>query len=240
MTRRNLRERCRSDRDLLLDALVRRFGPVSQGPLFPAEVIDDVLTEVMGYELVDEELPKGQLAVCDFERRRVTVTTRLADNVHPKTDLVALANSTKAHELGHIRLHTEEILHTDRATPDLFGEAPVRVLVTYRDELRKARLSAAERRREREADLYASIFLVPDRLLEEQPAMLRLRKAVARQEDLSPRYLWRLTYDLARTFRVSGTLMKNRLVDLEVLAYLDKERELRVSRQPMLFGAEGA
>ncbi len=238
MTRRALRERCRLDREHLLDTFAQRFGTETKGLLIPAAVVDDIITDVLNYELVDEELPSGQLAVCDFERRRVTVTTRLADFVHPNTDLVALANSTKAHELGHIRLHKEEILRTDRATPDLFGEAPVLMLVTYRDELRAARLTPSQRRREREADLYASVFLIPERVLEEQPAMIRLRRAVERREELSSRYLWRLTYDLARTFRVSGTLMKNRLVDLDVVAYLDQTRDLRVSRQPVLFGVE--
>jgi hypothetical protein len=229
---RELRELCRRDRDWLLEEFVRRYGAEGPGPLLPAAVLDDILTEVLEYELVEAELPRGQMALCDFDRRRVTVTTRLADCVRPNTDLVALANSTKAHELGHIRLHEADLARTDRTTPDLFGEAPVRVLVTFRDELRKGRLSRQELRREWEADLYASVFLVPERLLEEQKGMLRLRRAVERQEELTSRYLWRLTYELARTFGVSGTLMKNRLVDLGVLGYCDGE--LRVTRQAVL------
>ena len=198
----------------------------------PAEVLDDILTELLDFDLVELELPRGQLALCDFEQRRVTVTTQMAQTVRPNTNLLALANSTKAHELGHIRLHEEELFGaSDGQSGLLFPElAPSTRLVTYRDEERKD-LSAEERRREWEADLYAAIFLVPEPTLFERYQMRRIQAALEEGRELSSRYLWSLTYELARWFVVSPTMMKNHLVGLGFLEYRPNSRELALSSQ---------
>lgn len=232
--KKGLREVCRRDRDFLIAELDRMY-PGRTRSRKPSEVIDDIITEVLDFDLVEMALPRGQLAVCDFDERTVFLSTRMAEAVRPNTDLVALANSTKAHELGHIRLHEREFFEgADRISGTLFPELEnTRRLVTYRDEERP-RLSAAERRREREADFYAAIFLVPETLLEERSEVRNIRRALERQGTLSSSYLWRLTYNLARWFLVSPTLMKNHLVALGLLEYDPRQRELFLAGQQLL------
>lgn len=107
--------------------------------------------------------------------------------------------------------------------------------MTYRDEHRRKHGSSREEaRREREADLYASTFLIPEAMLEEQRAMQRMRRALSEERELFSNYLWRLTYELARVFRVSPTMMKNRLVYLKVMDHLAQERQLQLSSQGLL------
>lgn len=235
---RRLEQTCRKDRDFLLAELERLYPGRSRSKK-PAEVIDDVITEVLDFHLVEMPLPRGQLAVCDFDERTVFLSTRMAEAVRPNTDLVALANSTKAHELGHIRLHERAFFEgVDRSSGVLFPDLEAtfkKRLVTYRDEERP-RLSALERRREREADFYAAVFLVPETLLEERSEVRNIRRALARGGSLSSSYLWRLTYSLARWFVVSPTLMKNHLVDLGLLEYDGRRRELFLSSQAFLGG----
>ncbi|MBI3927923.1 MAG: ImmA/IrrE family metallo-endopeptidase [Armatimonadetes bacterium] len=88
--------------------------------------------------------------------------------------------------------------------------------------------SREESRREREADRYASIFLIPERMLEERSELRRMRRALSEERELSSEYLWSLTYGLARFFRVSPTMMKKRLMDLELVEQPGERRELRL------------
>lgn len=233
---RQLEKICRKDRDFLLAELERMYPRRARSEK-PAEVIDDIITEVLDFHLVETPLPRGQLAVCDFDERTVFLSTRMAEAVRPNTDLVALANSTKAHELGHIRLHEPELCgEVDRMSGSLFQDLEATLgkrLVTYRDEERP-RLTAAERRREREADFYAAVFLVPETLLEERSEVRNIRRAIKRKGTLSSSYLWRLTYSLARWFVVSPTLMKNHLVTLGLLEYDSRRRELFLASQQLL------
>lgn len=217
MRRRELERWCRRDRDRLLADFAARFrGGSPPRQVRPAAVLDDLLTEVLGFDLIEARLPSGQLALCDFEARLVVLSTRLGEAVRPRTDLVALANSTKAHELGHIRLHREELC---------------RPAVTCLEEPPGLRCRE-ENRREQEADLYASTFLIPERMLEEQTELRRIRRARDRGRELSSLYLWDLTYSLARCFQVSPTMMRKRLASLGLVEYLDESRQLRLRRRP--------
>ena len=238
-TRQQLIDWCRLDRDLLLGQLRKRYS-YSKSVEQPAEVLDDILVEMLNFNVITAPLPVGQLALCDFDAQRVTINSRMAEFVHPKTDLKALINSTKAHELGHIRLHEHELsMDIDRCSEYLpFPEpgwipAP-RCLVTYRDKERE-RLSAVDRMREQEADLYASTFLVPEMALLTLPPTLLIRKAVNEGRDFSVKYLWSLIYQLARWFRVSPTLMKYRLMGLGLVG--ETQGSIHVSRQLAFRGA---
>jgi hypothetical protein len=218
-----LRRFCCWDRDRLLDLYRERFGVPASVPLLPARVLDEILVDILGYRLTEKQLPPGQLAVINFDLRRITTTLQVV-GVRPNTNLKALLTATKAHELGHVRLRHEEELRQETIcwTRDVlgaeiypFGEPGVEV-------------SWAHQRREREADLYAGVFLVPERQLEEQQVMRRLRRAQEQGRELAVKTLWDYTYELAAAFEVSPAMMRRHLVELGVVEYLPEAEALRL------------
>lgn len=208
MSRDAFVERCRRDRDELFLACRARLGAPED--FTPADWLDDILTELLGFDLVEEALPFGQIALCDLDRRCLVLSTRRGQSVRPNTDLAALGNSSKAHELGHVRLHEEELRQCVRLSPP-------------------DPLDPEQARREQEADRYACVFLVPETLLEREPAFQRLLQAHRNEESLDSLELWDLTLALASRFGVSGSLMRRLLTeDLGLLELLSEDRSLRV------------
>ncbi len=216
--REQLIEWCRLDRELLLGEFRKRYGHSVERP---ASVLDDVIVEMLGYELLESPLPSGQMALLEFDERRITVNSRMHEFVHPRTDMVGLINSTKAHELGHLRLHEQEMnMELDRYSGYLPFPEPgflpeIRQLITYRDEAKE--LTPDEARREREANTYAALFLVPEAVLFTLPPARRIRRAVNEGREFSVKYLWTLIYKLANWFGVSPSLMKHRLKSLGMI-----------------------
>lgn len=225
---------CREDRQRLLEQVAREFPSAVTEGVPPATVLDEVI-DCLGYRQAQRELPAGVMAQCDFDRKEIAITRRLEEMVRPNTDLEALKNFTKAHELAHIRLeHGEEIrLERDDATLPLFEEGPSPlVMVTYREEFRGRTLTRQESRREWEADLYASEFLVPYELLEARPEFQFVLRAQQDSLELPSGQLWNLTYALARWFHVSPTVMKHRLTERGLVVCED--RSLRIHPQALL------
>lgn len=211
----SLLERCRRDRDHLLGECRRRLG--APPDLVPADWLEDVISEIVDYDLVQRALAEGLMAECDLDRREIALTTRLAACVRPNTDLVGLRNSTLAHELGHIRLHEDELRAVGCRNLPL--EDP------------------GYHRREDEANLYAATFLVPERMLWARPEMVRLLSLHASGQTLPSEELWELVLELSRAFRVTGSLIRRLLVsDVGLLLLEEPARELRVSSGPLVPG----
>lgn len=209
----------RRDRRELM-AQLREAYPCLRGGLHPpASVVDEIL-DMLGFRLAIRELPLELMAVCDFDLRIVALANRLEDRVRPRTDMAGLKAFTKAHELGHIRLgHLDEVRKelADGTLP-LFDDDRPRgvVMMSYREDLRRSR-PWHERVREREADLYATEFLVPYELLEQRPEYRTIAAACARGGSVDSDRLWKQVYDLAAWFQVSPRMMKNRLTERGLL-----------------------
>lgn len=165
----------------------------------PSEKVESVLTDICGFHVVDEPLCLGQLALCDFSSRTVIVNSDMERVVDKRTNLELLRRSTLAHELGHIRLHTEEI--SQGVTLHYFGGSG-----QFTD--------SRSYQKEREADLYAGIFLVPVEDLLAQRTVRNLLRNKENQRQMSTRTLWKMVYRLASQFKVSPSLMKRCLQEL--------------------------
>lgn len=196
-TRRALVKRCSADREELtrrLDLLYPREKDRTS-----SEKVERVLTDVCRFHVVDEPLPSGQLAVCDFSNRLVIVNSEMGRFVHHKTCLDLLRRSTLAHELGHIRLHWDEV--QEGCTLHYFGESG-----QFSD--------ARAYQKEREADLYSGLFLVPLESLLKEPSIQNLLRSKRDSRPIASGTLWKTIYRCASVFKVSPTLMKRCLVDL--------------------------
>lgn len=191
---KDLISKCAADRDLLLGEILKRYPEYDSAK--PAELVELVILDCCNFHVVDRPLAHKQLARVNFGLRRVTIQSRMKSFVHQNTNLVALRRSTLAHELGHIRLHNDEIHEQvfDSYYPDQFSNR------VYQ--------------KEREADLYAAIFLVPKAQLLKSGPMKRFIRARLDGRQLSNSTIWSTIYPLARHFKVSPTLMRRCLVDL--------------------------
>ena len=205
--RRDLVRAYSEDREDLvhrLDLLYPRFAHWNS-----ADKVELILMDVCGFHVVDAPLSLGQLARCDFSARTIIWNSRTVDFANPKTNLKLLKQSTLAHELGHLRLHWDELKSG--------------LSLNYWGDTRQFSDSRSFQR-EREADLYASVFLVPiDELLLQRPVKNLLKNRQDKREMRSST-LWSMVYRLAKGFSVSPTLMKRTLVDL---GWLHQERGKR-------------
>jgi len=198
----------------------------------PAEVLHEIFELVLGIDVASEPLEGHVLGRCEFGARRVLVNQRLAEICLPNTRLSGLENSTLAHELGHVRLGHEQELHAERdvLSGTLFEVAPARIVCMRNWEQR--RMSEAEKNRERHADLYASLFLVPQAQLLSLEEARRIELCWRQGKEMSSRQLWALVFKLAEVFEVTGALMARRLVDLGWL--LRREKSLAINLQEWL------
>lgn len=167
-------------------------------PLRPVDALEGVLC-MLGYEVTTGPLPAGLWA--QVQGDVVTVADDLAARcAYQKVDLDGVRASSLAHELGHIRLHPDHLCRLE----DLHAEL------------------------ERQADLYAAVFLVPWRLLQARPQFVMLLDAQQAGREVEQRWLWRQVGDLARWFGVTATLMRRFLVELQVCEYDYEVRRLRI------------
>lgn len=213
--RRTLVKRLSADRDDLLGRLFLLY-PELEGSR-PSELVEDVLVDICGFHVVDEPLGPGQLALCDFSNRTVIVNSELEQNMHHKANVELLRQSTLAHELGHIRLHADEV--AEGCTLHYLGSSGEFI-------------DSRSYQKEREADLYAGVFLVPLEELLRQHSVQNLLRNKRDHRQMSVGTLWNLIYRLASQFKVSPTLMKRCLLELGWLRQSSQQkggrRELEV------------
>lgn len=179
---------CVRDRDqLTTDFLILR---PSYAGLPPALWVEELLG-ALDYKVAFCPMEAEQLGLCDLANRHVFVNSRAGDKKIDKH----YRSSTLAHELGHIRLHEKEIQE----------------IVCHDDDLSRSR----RYRREREADAYASIFLVCPSELEQHPLAQNIQEARSAGQNIPSSVIWSSIYRLAQAFAVSPTMMMRRLLDLD-------------------------
>ena len=189
---------CERERERLLDGFRKKYPRCEFRR--PAEVLKDVIADICGFRVAPRTLMRGQLAICDFQTKIVTYNSQMTDFVHNKTNIKTLVNSTLAHELGHICLHADEM--------------EMRETVSYYNGTCETHTDPRHAYREREADLFAAMFLVPkEQLLLEQEGA-RVQYCYKEGEKLKSSTLWRFVYQLARKFQVSPSLMRRCLIEL--------------------------
>jgi Zn-dependent peptidase ImmA (M78 family) len=176
----------------------------------PADVLDDIIEDVLGLGLVTRPMPTRILGHCNYDRSCIAINSRMPELVRPNTDLEGLVHSTKAHELGHVRIPHHE----------------AEVRAAYRQGRPLAPEVAA--RHEAEADCYASVFLVPTMGLWSMPAVSALLDAQSHSHCMASDELWRTVVDLSRAFGVTGSLMARRLRSLG-LVEMQPDRQLRLA-----------
>ena len=174
----------------------------------PAALWLEDLLDSLGIRVRDCPLAPGQLGLCDPTLGVIFINSEMGF-VHHKTDLEALRASTMAHEFGHLRLHEQE----DQVN-------------VYWSSYHNATQFHHPRsyQREREADLYAALFLVPLSELKAHRVVQNLLEHRRERRTLSPLTLWKSVYRLARDFRVSPTLMKRCLFELRWIERANNKR----------------
>lgn len=186
---------CARDRDYLLKR-VHGLYPTLIGKR-PSQALLDVITDICDFDVVHCFLGLGQMAVCDFQNQVVMVNRDLERRASSATNLEWMVSSILAHELGHIRLHREEMLE--------------RTQVSYYVGIQRTYVDERSYHREREADLYAGVFLVPFSDLRADSQVLLSDEG--KRYDGEGRRLSDIEV-LARSFHVSPALMESRLVQL--------------------------
>ena len=165
--------------------------------VWPSEIVEDVII-FCGFGVVDEPLPRYQLALCDMGQRLVLVNSQMGRFVHKWTNLKVLRQVTLAHELGHVVLHWSEI-----------GER------VYRSYVEDSRFEDSRTyQKENEADLFGRLFLVPSTDLLQQKEVQQIQIAFEERRDLSSEAVASFIKRLATRFKVNPTTIKSRLADL--------------------------
>lgn len=167
----------------------------------PATFVETLIQDICRFRVFDRPLPSKakarQLALCDFGNKMIMVNSNMRRFV-PKKSLLIVRHSTLAHELGHIRLHQDEV--TERSFISMLGDFQC-------DDPRALQ-------KENEANLYAALFLLPENLLREVPDIRRMLRFRARSRTLRSSTIWQKLYRTAHRFQVSVTLTKRRFMDL--------------------------
>lgn len=186
-------KRLSADCEHLLDELHLKYPHLVDLP--PALKVEDVLLDICKFHVIDIPLPLGQIALCDFSTSTVIFNSelKLEDG-----DIQHLRHGTLAHELGHIRLHQEEISEEFQAGYSEF----LGIVVDPRSY-----------QKEREADLYASLFLMPLSRLLKEPEVQKMLRNLKDRKAMGSGVLWKLVYRLAAKFQVSPAFVKRSLRD---------------------------
>lgn len=179
-------DKCTRDRNLVIAAIRELYPDV--GRLLPSELVRDVLRDVCGYGIEERPLPRGQAALCDFGIKRIKLNSR-ARNFRS----LPWQRSYLAHELGHVRLHTDEVR----------GQ----VFISSND-LSQGFDDPRFFQKEFEADLYAAVFMVPLELLEKCKRAAEWREELHGAGGGSSPEVWKMVDELAGIFGTTRDLMR--------------------------------
>lgn len=166
------------------------YRPCYQGQ--PPALWVEPLLGALDYKVLFCSMNEGQLGLCDMVNQNIFVTSR--SDGKRKVDK-HYRSSTLAHELGHIRLHESELRKDVCSDDDSWH--------------------SRSRYREREANTYASHFLVCRTELEQSPLVQELLESRSARQELSSSRIWTIIYRLAEAFAVSPTMMMRCLLELD-------------------------
>jgi len=176
-----------------LRAYSRKVGRTIKAPI-EVDLIGELLCELQWeYDLIEEQ-SESTLAALYPKSRIVRLNEAFADRFE---EVVGLDHFTKAHEIGHWRLH---VAHPRLTTPALDSSTSGE-RVFCRDDKKDWT--------ERQADWFAAGLLMPEELV---------IRAVRQYDDIS----WKAINTLAAHFEVSRKAMQIRLQRLG-LVYVDDE-----------------
>lgn len=144
----------------------------------PAEAIEDIL-RLCGFSVCRRPLDIDFLALLEPKLWRVSLCSNIARKLKNPSSAKAVENFALAHELAHVRLHV---------LPIMDGQA--------------------ELRHEEEANSYASVFLMPAKMIEAKPEAQQLAETSSKQKRAD------LLRGLAADFKVSTSAMARRMVEL--------------------------
>lgn len=181
------------------------------GRRLPTEIVRDVLRDVCGYVIDERPLPKGQLALCDFRTRKIKLNSRPGHLLGHGEDLLIWQRCVLAHELGHIRLHTDEM------------ESGCYISSNLDQGFDDPRFF----QKEFEAELYAAIFLVPLELLEKSQRIQLKRQKLQDSPNVASPQVWDLVSDTARLFGITKDLMR---LALEVHGWISFEPQRKFAK----------
>lgn len=185
---------CERKIELLVEHFYGEY-PHLEGRL-PSELVEDAIL-FCGFGVVDEPLPRYQLALCDMGQRLVVVNSQMGRFVHKWTNLDVLRQVCLAHELGHVVLHWSEICG--------------RVFRSYVSDDHFVNSRAVQQ--ENEADLFGRLFLVPTSALLRQKEVQQFQLALEEGRLLSPAEVSSLIKRLSANFKVNPVTVKARLAD---------------------------
>ena len=176
-----------------LRAFSRETGQTVEAPI-KIDLIGELLYDLRWeYDLI-ENVDQPTLAALYPKRRIVRLNEAFADRF---TEVIGLDHFTKAHEIGHWRLH---VAHPQLTTPALDSSTDGERVFCRNEEKNWT---------ERQADWFAAGLLMPEELVIE---------AARRYE----RITWKVINQLSERFQVSREAMRIRLGRLG-LAYVDEE-----------------
>lgn len=163
----------------------------------PADAVEAIL-QALEYKVAFRPLPEKVWAAVDPWERVIWQCSKLKEKLKYPAALSAARTFSLAHELAHVRLH-EQLIMDGR--------------LTWREE--------------READIYAALFLMPAWLIRSQDAFYDLALRVCTGER-GPR-LWLPVEQLAVSLKVSQQAMGRRLDELGIVKLNRKTRELQAA-----------
>ncbi len=203
---------CTEDREQVADDLFI-LRPELKGQ--PAALWIEDFLELCGVQVCDCPLPPGQLGLCNIEEKIIFVNSQMDEfvGVDDKVKLKALRASTISHELGHLRLH-------DGEDENIFYDSVHFAKGFF--------IHPRAYQREREADLYGALFLVPLKSLKEHKVSLKLCSSRESKRRLWSSTIWRGVYHLAKDFHVSPSLIKRYLTELGWIRDGDKAKSLKL------------
>lgn len=203
---------CRRDRDALIEKMVRVYPEFRGRP--PSAWVEDLIASLCGYRVHDMPLPVGQLGLCDAANRLVLINSEMWRFVGEDADLRAVRAKTLGHELGHIRLHGDEL---EERYISLHGRWD------------NNNLDSRHLPRETEADLYAAIFLVPDDMLLRHARGREIYRAWHEGREIPPGRLSFLVQKLAVDFGIGASVMRRSLEERGWLQRVAKGYRIRSS-----------
>jgi Zn-dependent peptidase ImmA (M78 family) len=192
-------EKASRHRDELITEVLDTY-PRLAGRL-PAELVADIIFDVCDWGVATYHLNPKQYAYCDFSSKRIFINSKLTQMAKKlKVDAARLQRTTLAHELGHIRLHADEMENRDFRSylgPNM-GYDDSRAM-----------------QRENEAELYAAVFLVPWKILQGLDQAILLREAAQADDTKELKrlngQLVAINEELAERFGVIPNLMSRSL-----------------------------